>query len=596
MFVPALTLILASTSSAVIAVPMVDNVYKRAVASLDPSSTEFPFYFPKSVYEDIPHSGAAPSPSSEEDDAKTATDFISTRLNLGENDFKVVNSYTDSFGIGHVYGTHIVNGASVSNHQAAAHVKNGEVAFFSTSFGTEQHLAKRDLAVSAPNATLSFEQASDIASTQLGIPVYSEVEHALEYVAQPGGKVVYTYKFQLRDDPLTRWVQVWCSTTTGKAIQVSDFDNKASYTAIGLPRRDPTDGFIGLFRRSTEKPTRRRWTNGKATRGNNAIALGPNGKTTRSIGNDTFYTKFNSKEDPGTAANIAAAAVNLFYITNMVHDISARYGFTESAGNFQKNNFRNGGKDSDAIIINVLNPSNTNGADFFTPTDGQPGVMNMYRYTRPTPNRNPGLDNTIVLHECAHGISNRLTGGPDTGGCLNTIEAQGMGEGWSDFIAMFFLAKSSDTATTGIVTGTYVTNRPAGSRSHPYTTNMKVNPLKYSDLRTRIKVHAIGEVWAIMLWEVYWNLVTKHGFAKNLYKAEQSEGNIVTMKIIIGGMMIQQCNPTFLAARDAIISADKLHYQGANKCEIYKGFSKRGLGFGATDTRTDDFSVPPECR
>ncbi|KAH9269455.1 hypothetical protein BASA83_008538 [Batrachochytrium salamandrivorans] len=352
MFVPALTLILALASSAVIAVPMVDNVYKRSADSLDPSSTEFPFYFPESVYESIPHSGAPPSPSSKEDGIKTATDYISTRLNLGENDFKVVNSYTDSFGIGHVYGTHIVNGASVSNHQAAAHVKNGEVAFFSSSFGTEQHLAKRDLAVSAPNATLSFEQASDIASTQLGIPVYSEVEPTLEYVAQSDGKVVYTYKFQLRDDPLTRWVQVWCDTTTGKAIQVSDFSNKASYEVIGLPHRDPTDGFVGLSRRPMKKPTRKIWTNGKATEGNNAITRDPSGKPTRSIENDVFYTQFNSKEDPGSAANIAAAAVNLFYITNMVHDITYRYGFTEKAGNFQKNNFRKGGKGNDAITIN----------------------------------------------------------------------------------------------------------------------------------------------------------------------------------------------------------------------------------------------------
>ncbi|KAJ1341786.1 hypothetical protein BSLG_010776 [Batrachochytrium salamandrivorans] len=367
--------------------------------------------------------GAAPSPSSEEDDAKTATDFISTRLNLGENDFKVVNSYTDSFGIGHVAA-----------------------------------LAKRDLAVSAPNATLSFEQASDIASPNW----VSRLLWKLNPHSIPAAR-----------RPLTRWVQVWCSTTTGKAIQVSDFDNKASYTAIGLPRRDPTDGFIGLFRRSTEKPTRRRWTNGKATR-------------------------FNSKEDPGTAANIAAAAVNLFYITNMVHDISAWYGLLKVLET-SKEQLRNGGKDSDAIIINVLNPSNTNGADFFTPTDGQPGVMNMYRYTRPTPNRNPGLDNTIVLHECAHGISNRLTGGLTLAG----VSTQLRHKAWS-----------SDTATTGIVTGTYVTNRPAGSRSHPYTTNMKVNPLKYSDLRTRIKVHAIGEVWAIMLWEVYWNLVTSTDLRK----------------------------------------------------------------------------------
>ncbi|KAH6592386.1 hypothetical protein BASA61_004575 [Batrachochytrium salamandrivorans] len=60
MFGPALTLVLALASSAVIAVPMSNNVYKRSAASLDPSSTELPFYFPESVYESIPHSGAVP--------------------------------------------------------------------------------------------------------------------------------------------------------------------------------------------------------------------------------------------------------------------------------------------------------------------------------------------------------------------------------------------------------------------------------------------------------------------------------------------------------------------------------------------------------
>ncbi|KAH9270666.1 hypothetical protein BASA83_007275 [Batrachochytrium salamandrivorans] len=126
MFGPALTLVLALASSAVIAVPTFNNVYKRAVASLNPSSTEFPFYFPESVYESIPHSGAVPSPSSSDDGVKTATDFISKRLNLGADDFKVVDSYTDLSGISHVYGTHMINGASISNHQAAAHVKNGQ--------------------------------------------------------------------------------------------------------------------------------------------------------------------------------------------------------------------------------------------------------------------------------------------------------------------------------------------------------------------------------------------------------------------------------------------------------------------------------------
>ncbi|KAH9264070.1 hypothetical protein BASA83_012468 [Batrachochytrium salamandrivorans] len=424
MFVSALTLILALVSSAVIAVPMIDNVYKRDVDSLDPSSTEFPFYFPESVYEDIPHSGDSPSPSSEEDDAKTATDFISKKLNLGENDFRVVDSYTDSFGIGHVYGTHLVNGVGVANHQAAAHVKNGEVTFFSSSFGTDQHLAKRDLAVTAPEATLSFEEVSVTVSTKLDIPVYSEFEHALEYVAQSDGKVVYAYTFQLRDNPVTRWAQVWCDATTGEVVQAVNFANKVSYKVIVIPRRNPTEGFLALSRRSSTNQLRRKWSDGRATEGNNAIALSPSGKTTRAIRKSVFKTKFNDKEDPGSVANIAAAAVNLFYITNVMHDITYRYGFTEKAGNFQKNNFGLGGKDNDAVTINVLDPSKTNGAKFLTPADGHSAVMNMYRYTTTTPNRNPGFDNGVVIHEYAHGITSRLTGGPATIGCLSTLEAK----------------------------------------------------------------------------------------------------------------------------------------------------------------------------
>ncbi|KAH6561487.1 hypothetical protein BASA62_009790 [Batrachochytrium salamandrivorans] len=596
MFVPALTLILALASSTVIAVPMIDNVYKRDVDSLDPSSTELPFYFPESFYEDIPHSGDSPSPSSEEDDAKTATDFIFNRLNLGENDFKVSNSYTDSFGIGHVYGTHMVNGVGVANHQAAAHVKNGKVTFFSSSFGTDQHLTKRDLIISEANATLSFEEVSVTVSTKLGIPVYSEFEHALEYVAQSDGKIVYAYKFQLRDNPVTRWAQVWCATTTGEIVQAINFAKKASYKVVQIPRRDPTEGFSVVTKPEFIGSSPKGWTDGNATEGNNVITKTPSGKTTPSTKDGVFDTKFNGDDEPDTDANIAAAAVNLFYLSNIMHDISYQYGFTEKAGNFQKDNFGKGGQGGDAVTINVLNPSSSNDATFFAPADGRPGVMNMFRFTITTPNRSGGLDNGIVLHEYAHGITSRLTGGAATSGCLSTDEAGGMSEGWSDIMAMMVLAKDSDTATTGITIGAYIINNLRGFRSHPYTTNMTVNPLTYGGLKARSEVHDVGEVWASMLWEVYWGLVTKHGFSTNLYDTKQSAGNIVTMKIIIGGLMLQSCNPTFLGARDAIIAADKLHYKSANKCEIYKAFAKRGLGLKATDTRTDDFSVPPECQ
>jgi hypothetical protein len=44
------------------------------------------------------------------------------------------------------------------------------------------------------------------------------------------------------------------------------------------------------------------------------------------------------------------------------------------------------------------------------------------------------LDNGIIAHEYTHGISNRLTGGPNNVTCLQNREE--MGEGWSDYMAL----------------------------------------------------------------------------------------------------------------------------------------------------------------
>jgi extracellular elastinolytic metalloproteinase len=47
-------------------------------------------------------------------------------------------------------------------------------------------------------------------------------------------------------------------------------------------------------------------------------------------------------------------------------------------------------------------------------------------------------------------------------------------------------------------------------------------------------------------------------------------------------MRSQPCNPNFVQARDAILSADVALTGGVNKCEIWTAFAKRGLGSGAT--------------
>jgi len=44
-----------------------------------------------------------------------------------------------------------------------------------------------------------------------------------------------------------------------------------------------------------------------------------------------------------------AAITNLFYWSNVIHDITYRYGFDEASGNFQVNNYGNGGLGNDSV-------------------------------------------------------------------------------------------------------------------------------------------------------------------------------------------------------------------------------------------------------
>ncbi|OAJ42447.1 hypothetical protein BDEG_25898 [Batrachochytrium dendrobatidis JEL423] len=590
MFVSTISLVLALATSAVFAVP--------TTLSTQDASDSLPFYFPESTYQQIPyeHSFSLMAPSNT-DPVKTGVAYLCDKLNLTPNEFKVYNNFTDSAGITHVYGAHLVNDARVSNHQAAVHIQDGQIISYSTSFGTESHFAKSELSVAEPKAKLTFEQVADTISKAKGLPVYSEFKHELEYVQQADGTLVYAYKFQLRDKDVISWIQVWADADTGKLIQAVDFAHRATYKAISPDNINPNEGGFTNIKDPEYKPSSPNgWTDGTTTQGNNVNALDlRKDPPVPGTGVDgVFNTKFNSTADVTDPDNMQAASVNLFYVANLMHDITYQYGFNEAAGNFQNDNFGKGGEGNDAVTINVLDDSSTGNAFFQTPADGQPGLMRMFRFISAEPNRNSGLDTQVVLHEYGHGISNRLTGGPATIGCLFKGEPGGMNEGWSDIFAIIITAKESHKADTPIVMGTYIANSPKGIRSHPYTTDMKVNPLTYADVKTLQSSHDMGVVWASMLWEVYWNLVTKNGFSTNLYDAKGKAGNIITMQNMIGGMMLQPCHPTFLDARDAFIASDVARYNGANKCEIWKGFAKRGLGVKAAKFN-NDFSVPDEC-
>jgi hypothetical protein len=222
--------------------------------------------------------------------------------------------------------------------------------------------------------------------------------------------------------------------------------------------------------------------------------------------------------------------------------------------------------------------------------------------------RDSDFDSGVIIHEYGHGVSNRLTGGPGNAGCLQNAEQ--MGEGWSDFLALMLTQRTSDTPTTSRGVGNYVVFQGpdgVGIRPTPYSTDMGVNPSTYQDVIDTDGVtlsipHGVGYVWATMLWEMNWNLIDAHGFNPDIYDSASAAGNTLALQLVIDGMKFQPCSPGFVKGRNAILEADLALTGGENQCLIWSAFAKRGLGFSAeersskkTGDGTAAFDLPPEC-
>ncbi|WP_068761276.1 M36 family metallopeptidase [Aequorivita soesokkakensis] len=367
------------------------------------------------------------------------------------------------------------------------------------------------------------------------------------------------------------------------------------YEVIALPLESPYYGARTVEVQpadATASPFGWHDTNGVAgaefttTRGNNANAYedGNNSGYQPDAGSDLdfigypfsqIYTNANQYED--------AAITNLFYMNNIFHDIMYQYGFDEAGGNFQENNYGNGGAGSDSVNAEAQDGSGTCNANFGTPPDGSNPTMQMYICG----DKDGDFDNLVILHEYGHGISNRLTGGPGASSCLQNQEQ--MGEGWSDFFGVLLTIEPGDTGTDARAVGTYLFGQGQGGggiRDYPYSTDMGVNPQTYDFIKTAAVPHGVGSVWAEMLWEVTWALIDEHGFDADIYNftgdVNQDAGNIMALAIVTEGMKLQPCSPGFVDGRDAIMAADQAIYGGANQCLLWDAFAKRGLGFSAS--------------
>ncbi len=306
--------------------------------------------------------------------------------------------------------------------------------------------------------------------------------------------------------------------------------------------------------------------------------------------------------DPTTYTS--ASVANLFYWNNILHDVQYQYGFDEVAGNFQMNNYGAPPAGAgDPVQAHAQDGICINNAFMATPPNGTSPTMFMCLWNLTAPRRDGSLENSIVVHEYGHGISNRLVGGPANVACLANLQQPG--EGLSDWWSLAYTALPTHTGATPRGIGTYVLGQlPTGPgiRPLPYSTDNTVNNWTYSSISGMSIPHGVGAVWAQGAWEVYWDLVNQHGFDPNLYNALGGSGNQRMMLYVNEGLKNTTCGPAFTDVRDGIIQAAINNYGGEDVCRVWRSFANYGLGTDAisggpgSTTPTDGFQVPGSCQ
>lgn len=594
-------------------------------------------------------------------------------------------------------------------------------------------------------------------NTVLSAPALSRdpIPAHLIYVPDENGALRLSWDLVIRTTDGRHWWNLRLDAETGHVLQQHDWIARETYNAYPLPLMSPDEGGRSLevdVADAVASPFGWHDTNGAAgaeftdTRGNNVSAQedvdADDSGGTRPDGGAGLVFDFPIDLSMQPGNNIEASVSNLFYWNNLVHDIMYQYGFDEPAGNFQVNNYGNGGLGNDAVQADSQDGSDVDNALFGTPPDGQAPRMEMFRWLLfPTPRlvvsnpapiagtyfagmalfgggtsglggslvqaldpadgagpsttdacspltnagavagkialidrgtcffvdkvghaqdagaigaiivnnagdeitnmagvdptltipaiflgqsdgativaqlgvgvtgtltspaaRDSALDNGVVVHEYGHGISNRLTGGPSQANCVSLLESAGMGEGWSDWLALVLTAEPGDGAADARGIAPYLVDEGAsgGIRNFPYSVDFLENPLTYDDVPSLNQPHGVGEVWASALWQMYWNLVYTHGYDPDLYTG--TGGNNLALELVTDGLKLQPCNPTMVDGRDAILEADDIANAGANACDIWAAFARRGIGFSADDdgsanslSVTEAFDVPPTC-
>lgn len=312
--------------------------------------------------------------------------------------------------------------------------------------------------------------------------------------------------------------------------------------------------------------------------------------------------------------DIDAADANLQAMHNRMHDFAYHLGFTENAWNLQDDNDGKGGLGGDpehgnsqsgARVTSSLIRDNANQA---TPPDGTPPTTNMYLWQSIAgafyaPCVDGDYDMSVIGHEYTHAISNRMVAGPDRG--LTGYQAGAMGESWSDLDAMEYLASGGlvPAGQSPFVTGQYVTgNGVRGIRDYA----LNRNPLNYGDLGfdlTGPEVHADGEIWNAVNVDIRQAFIQRYGAGGRALRESCARGATPVTRcpgdrrwiqlVYDAWLLMADGSVSMLDARDAMLSADRIRFGGADQALLWNAFARRGMGSGAASNTNADSDATP---
>lgn len=298
---------------------------------------------------------------------------------------------------------------------------------------------------------------------------------------------------------------------------------------------------------------------------------------------------------PTTAARGRAGGVQLFYVLNYLHDFFYDDGFDEGWRNAQADNYGRGGAQGDVLFADSLDWWWMDNATMATPSDGRSPKLTSFVWSG-APNRDGSLDTGLIAHEFGHYLSNRLIG--DANG-LDTVQAVGLGEGWGDFTAALVLANEADIAiawnqdwqgayplSTWAMTGGAL---HFGLRRWPLSSSFSHNPLTFRHISDGVplptsaphapffgfnsEVHNTGEVWAVMLWDCYTNLLRDPRFTFAQARARMR-------RTLVASLKATPVSPTFIEARDAVLAVGVAN-DPTDYAAFWNAFARRGIGFNA---------------